>query len=766
MSRKANITVNRHSRLFGALFTVVAAFLVFGYFFSFDTVTKTGSNFYSVDSEDFIKDLYTTSYHAKYDTSLLQCGAMGYPYGEYHTYSGVQQIIAFPLQFLRVCGVENVDRAVLPLVNILTLLSVLACALLLFLIFEEMKLPSAVSLAGAVLITFLMPQLQRIGAHTTLSYVFVIPLVIFLTLKMLNTAKMRYSVFYGVAFVICGLFHPYYVVFFVATALVSHWVVFFQQDQNPLWKRVRLVVSFCLQLVVPAILYMFITKLGDTAVDRTTIPFGIYAYRGRLEGLLLPFGREYFPDEIPFIVTPQWETMVYIGIVAVIATVALLVKFFVKIFKRRYKFLSITPDNNLNILLLVSLLFIVAACLMPALFYHHSDWLNYIPFFAQLRSLGRFLWYPFVVLNIYAVCWCWRVVSERKGKVARIALGALFLALFVVEDYAYCRPFGWWDRHTCPEWTDYDNTLPQNAWVSRINPADYQAILTLPVFNKGSEHCIKPTSSQHFRTTALVSMKTSLPVISNETARGSISRAYKCVELSWFPWRRFSLLDDLPNAKPLLVVCDKDTLSMNSDERRFLRYASYLCQTDDCLLYSLAIDSVEALCRDVRRDLEEKYDRNLCGSAKVFVFEDWHDQTGNKLSISVRKSAALYECPIDTSFSEYIVVSFWMDNYTADMMGRTKIEIFSETGDNESQRFFCESVCQFAKAIKGNSGMIEIPVALPAGTKKLSIRATNDVIADDTVSFRNLLIRNYGDTICLRIAGDKYLNNMPVGEKD
>ena len=107
-----------------------------------------------------------------------------------------------------------------------------------------------------------------------------------------------------------------------------------------------------------------------------------------------------------------------------------------------------------------------------------------------------------------------------------------------------------------------------------------------------------------------------------------------------------------------------------------------------------------------------------------------------------------------------------MDNYTADMMGRTKIEIFSETGDNESQRFFCESVCQFAKAIKGNSGMIEIPVALPAGTKKLSIRVTNDVIADDTVSFRNLLIRNDGDTISIRIADEKFLNNMPVGEKD
>ena len=763
MSRKANITANSHSKLFGALFTVVAAFLVFGYFFSFDTVTKAGSNFYSVDSEDFIKDLYTTSYHAKYDTSLLQCGAMGYPYGEYHTYSGVQQIIAFPLQFLRICGVENVDRAVLPLTNILTLLSVLACALLLFLIFNELKLPSAVSLAGAVLITFLMPQLQRIGAHTSLSYVFVIPLVIYLTLKMLNAAKMRYSVFYGCAFVICGLFHPYYVVFFMATALVSHLVVFFQQSRNPLWKRGRLLVSFCLQLVLPAILYVLITKVGDTAIDRTTIPFGIYAYRGRLEGLFLPFGREYFPDEIPLIVTPQWETMVYIGIVAVIATVALLVNFFGKIFKRKYKLLSVTPDYHLNILLLISLLFVIVACLMPAIFYHHSDWLNYIPFFAQLRSLGRFLWYPFVVLNIYAVCWCWRVVSERKSKVAKLVVGVLFLVIFAAEDYAYCRPFGWWDRHSCPEWTDYDNTLPQNAWVSRINPADYQAILTLPVFNMGSEHCIKPTSSQHFRTTALVSMKTSLPVISNETARGSISRAYKCVELSWTPWQRFPLLNDLPNAKPLLVVCTKDTLSINPDERRFLRYASFLCETDDCLLYSLAIDSVEALCRDVRGQLMETYDRHQGDTATAFIFEDWHDQPK---TVAVHKSATLYECAIDTSFAEYLVVSFWMYNYTRDMMGRTKIEIYAQTDDNEPQRIFCEAVCQFVKAIKGNGGLIEIPVALPAGTKKISLRAINDVIADDIVSFRNLLIRNDGDTISIRIADEKFLNNLPVGEKD
>lgn len=153
---------SRRQNFTGSAVTVVAIILLIGLFWGFNWLTHWNTMFFSNNSEDLIKDVYTTTYHVAYDDGMAICNAMNYPYGEYYTFTGLHPLVAAPLQWLRDVGVQHTERAVLPLMNLLSLLSIVLCALFLFLMLRELNLPTWYAIIVSLLITLMSPQLQRI----------------------------------------------------------------------------------------------------------------------------------------------------------------------------------------------------------------------------------------------------------------------------------------------------------------------------------------------------------------------------------------------------------------------------------------------------------------------------------------------------------------------------------------------------------------------------------------------------------------------------
>ena len=739
MTSKPNLfTQNtKTARYIGAGLTLVATLIVFRLFFGAGLLSNAHHFFFSLYSEDLIKDVYTTTYHTKYDSSYTHCTAMAYPYGEQYTYTGLQILVSAPLQLLQKMGIKDAWKACLPLINFYIIISIFLCALFLYLLFTELKLPPVPSVFGAIFITFLMPQLQRMGGHLTLSYLCIIPMALYFIARLHHTHHWKWSIFYGLLTLISALAHPYYLAFLADICIVYMLYLLFTHKKNQ-WTIPQLVLHFCILFILPVLIFFILSSIGNTPLDRTAVPDGMYCYRGRLIGLLLPFYRYFFNTELKEIMgiaAPEWETCCYIGIVALITLIVWVLRILWDMFHLHFTHLF-HPTNNqlLNVFLWASILLFLVASVLPAIIQHHPNIITHLASLAQLRAMGRLLWLPFVTLNILAIYWVWQWTSNFKRQGLKIGMLLLVCLAYSYEIYSHSALSIWPQPY--PEWTDYDNKTTDNQWLKQINPSEYQAILSLPIFNVGSEHYHLHALEDMLQINTYVSFKTGLPMICNYSSRSSITRAYNCIELSWEPWKEYNILQDFPNDQPLLIVSIPDQSPLNPNEKRILSYADSLMTTDKFSLHCISIDALRQLCHDYQQE-----QANAIKSNKIAYYnQTWDDNEHGVLSGYSNETLFLYDDPIDSSWARDINISFWIKGYTHDLMGRivVAVDVFDEDGNATPLAW--GRVGQFVNAIDGEDGRVYIPVTLPEHTVKLRIAMGDPNLPPKPVAYDNLLI--------------------------
>lgn len=718
--------------------------------------------FFSNNSEDLIKDVYTTTYHVAYDDGMAICNAMNYPYGEYYTFTGLHPLVAAPLQWLRDAGVQHTERAVLPLMNLLSLLSIVLCALFLFLLLRELKLPTWYAIIVSLLITLMSPQLQRIGAHMSLSYYCAIPMLLYFTLKHLRSGCWAWALANGMTMLWFGMCHPYYIIFFVAVILVETVYIIVRRDSIPWCKDKalgKISLSTMLQLLLPLCLFYLLTNVAMPAGERTSVPSGFFRYCGRIEGVLFPYGRTYFFDDSELFASVQWEARNYVGVVAVVAMLLIVWRFFGNLFKKRFSaLLRPTDSREVNLFLLVATLLMLYACGVP-LNWLPRNVITYIGPLAQFRAGGRFVWLFVYVINIVAFYGLWRWMQSNATMLRKIVL---FAALLVMAGEATA--YNWrnkaWYNNSWPEWTDYDNQLPQNQWVNNIDTSKYQAILTLPVFNAGSEMVTLPSQDRMFVRSALLSMKTGLPLVCNESARSNIRQAWDCIALSRTAFDFLRLADSLPNEKPLLLAVTKEKNRLTDAERIILHYADTLMTLDEMDLYSVHPD-VLRLARVVTSDsLEALFDASTtdsidCGTSALIV----PDTTEG----DIHRWTTVYNGPL--TLTGDVEISFWMSHILDDQYSRTDIKVFATAGDEEQQIFgWCSDVLIDIVDIDRNEGLLRLHTTLPDGCSNLRIIMRNKQMRPSPVMFHHLLVRPEGMHVPF-VDGQRYIDNIPLKDE-
>ena len=278
-----------------------------------------------------------------------------------------------------------------------------------------------------------------------------------------------------------GMCHPYYIVFFVAVILVETVYIIVRRDSIPWCKDKalgKITLSTMLQLLLPLCLFYLLTNVAMPGGERTSVPSGFFRYCGRIEGVLFPYGRTYFFDDSELFASVQWEARNYVGVVAVVAMLLIVWRFFGNLFKKRFSaLLRPTDSREVNLFLLVATLLMLYACGVP-LNWLPRNVITHIGPLAQFRAGGRFVWLFVYVINIVAFYGLWRWMQSNATMLRKIVL---FAALLVMAGEATA--YNWrnkaWYNNSWPEWTDYDNQLPQNQWVNNIDISKYQAILTL-----------------------------------------------------------------------------------------------------------------------------------------------------------------------------------------------------------------------------------------------------------------------------------------------
>lgn len=146
---------------------------------------------------------YTTLYHFKYDKYYFHHDGMNYPFGESFFFTAGHTPVINVLKTLH--PFVDIFPYLIFCINLTMLASIVLCALCIYLIFKSLKLPVIYSAAAAIGITFLSPQIHRLGG--TLSYEFAIPAFIYLLIKFNRAPSLKISLL--IAFLVFFLMMTY-----------------------------------------------------------------------------------------------------------------------------------------------------------------------------------------------------------------------------------------------------------------------------------------------------------------------------------------------------------------------------------------------------------------------------------------------------------------------------------------------------------------------------------------------------------------------------
>ena len=596
----------------------------------------------------------------------------------------------------------------------------------------------------------------------SLSYYCAIPMLLYFTLKHLRSGCWAWALANGLTMLWFGLCHPYYIIFFVAVTLVETMYIIVRRDSIPWCKDKalgKIALSTLLQLLLPLCLFYLFTNVAMPAGERTSVPSGFFRYSGRIEGVLFPYGRPYFFDDSKLFASVQWEARNYVGFVAVVAMLLIVWRFFGNLFKKRFSaLLRPTDSREANLFLLVATLLMLYACGVP-LNWLPRNVITYIGPLAQFRAGGRFVWLFVYVINIVAFYGLWRWMQSNATMLRKIVLFAALLVM-ATEATAYNWRNKAWYSNSWPEWTDYENQLPQNQWVNNIDTSKYQAILTLPVFNAGSELVYLPSQDQMFKRSALLSIKTGLPLVCNESARSNIRQAWDCIALSRTAFDFLRLADSLPNEKPLMLAVTKDKGLLSDAEKIILHYADTLMTLDEMELYSVHPD-VLRLARVVTSDsLEALFDASTTDSINYRTAALIVPDT---MEGDIHRWTTVYDGPL--TLTGDVEISFWMSNILDDQYSRSDIKVYASADGEERQLFsWCADVLIDIVDIDSNEGLLRLHTTLPDGCSNLRIIMRNRQMRPSPVMFHHLLVRPENMHIPF-VDGQRYIDNIPLKDE-
>ena len=579
---------------------------------------------------DGYKSYLVMGYHARYDSTYTFYQGMNYPYREHVIPAATEPLVANTLKLLHDAGIDWTDD-VFTVLHAVMLLGLLLGALLLFALFRKFKLPVWYAALVATGVALLSPQTERMIAHFGLAQVWVVPalLLVFWHWERPGGAseKLPWRPTFALLAVVgvAAQIHFYYFAILAGPTLAYLALR---------WLRVRTgrallhhALHFAVAIGVPLLLFTLWINWGDAVDDRTGRPWGFFFYRSEWEGVFLARRLPLYAElnRVYDLRHVQDEGNAYIGLVAVGFVLVAGVRWLLGFWKRRpldpLRFAGAQERHFAYGALGAGVLLLLFSFALPFRWLGETArTLDLLGPLAQFRSIGRFAWVFYYVINVLAFVALWRGVRVwRPG--ARYALVGVAILVLGYEGNEFYKLHPWrLDR--VPE-------LEEGQKFTDLDTLDftrYQAILPVPYYNVGSDNYGVPGSGFSVQKSLTLGYQTGLPVTAAMLTRTSQGQIASQMQLVHEPYRPPVVLDDYPNAKPLLLVWFE---GMNDDDRA--RYAhlragaTKVFERGPLHLYELPLASFGQRIAARKRRLQARRDslaRNSTHRLGAYVFTD------------------------------------------------------------------------------------------------------------------------------------------------
>ena len=745
----------------GFLLTFVLG--LFCMLFFFGKILKNPNQIYFGTTDDGIQAYYCSIYHIKHDTSYWHINGLNYPYGEQVFFTNSQPFISNSIKLI--CEVFDISDYTLGILNVIMLLSVLFCAVCLYLIFKHLRLPPVYSAVASVGIAFLSPQIIRLIWHYSLTYQFAIPLFFLLLLKFQQSPSIKKSILIcSLVFFMAGT-HFYFFGFFALIAVFYWGFLFFSKKITASNLKFVSLHAF-IQIGIPFFLFQIIIFLIDNVHDRTNNPWGYLTYISNLTGIFYPYAKPYEPLFASFI-KPEYpltgEGYAYIGVFATLMVIVLILIFFKRIVFFEFKKMFLVTDNQiLNVFCWGSLCALLLSFGYPFIIRGYEHYLQYAWLLRQLRGVARFAWAFYYIINIIAFYKIYQWMADKKPFLKNMVLT---IALFMVcyDAYYMTSPMQQTLNNRISRLEDKKNNLPEDEWLNEINPKDYQAIITLPYFHIGSENVWMVCATEIMVDVYITSLKTGLPTTSSSVSRTSLSQTYKNISIVLEPYRKLGVMADLKSKKPFLVlVIEKE---INADERLLLSKCKKLKVTPLFDVYELPFDALEHSCDSLYPTALAAMNKSktypiegfrYTDSVKTFVFNNYNEKVNlNKSNDKYYLGRILdYNVIFNDTLPNFnkeqdYTISFWMDNFTEDLYPRTScvFECFDSTGASYNRSEF--GMRNKVRTLDGDKALIESSIKVKNKKDHVAITIWHYDIFDNKkmIKISELFIRPSKETV-------------------
>ncbi|MCB2380009.1 hypothetical protein LGH70_20615 [Hymenobacter sp. BT635] len=562
----------------------------------FSFVLANPDDYFFSAGGDGLQSYFVTTYYALYDSGAHFSG-MNYPFGDNFTYPNLQPLIAWLISVLQRLGIPAAEHTV-GITNLVALLSVLVTPMVLYAILRRTRMSVLYAAALALIIGFLSPQIQRLGDHMSLSYACFVPILWYFIIRMQEEPlRLRWYGLFVVSSLLMGFVQPY----FLACGsfyLLGHVLVLALRRNRSVAQLGRMVVA----ALLPLLLFRAFLWATDPITDRPPNPYGFLTYMATPRGVFTPYLEPLRSLWVTLFKTEEisFESMSYVGLVGtgvlIISALLLLGRLWLRRHKPR-RMLGRSLPQHLQTSLWASALLLVFAFAVPFIFPGFEGWVQYLGPLKQFRALGRFAWPFYYALSVYSAYYLYRLLRyQRQHGVPLLALPwlPLLLAFWAAEAWinistkanAVEQGIGakaYLDPATSP--------VQQMSWAGR-QPSDFQAIMPLPYFNKGSDRIDLDGSGASAYQGYKMSLAMGLPVLSTYIPRSSIEQMLRHVQLLSSPLVDKPLLRQFPSDKPILLVVTPDNLS--PEEQRLVSIAKPLLKTEGATLYELPIAALAA----------------------------------------------------------------------------------------------------------------------------------------------------------------------------
>lgn len=651
---------------------------------------------YFSSSGDGLKGYYCAKYHTTYDKDLLSFKGMNYPYSENIIYTDSQPLISNTILFLK--PIIDLSAYTVGIINFFMLLNFIITAVVFYLLFKRLKIPPMIAVTCAIAITYLSPQVLRMGGHFSLSYSFIMALFFYLTLILLQSEKkfdIKTSVYIAFLLFFSLFVHPY---FFAMGAIIFLFAILFKTIfivKNTNYKNAF--KYLLIQIIIPYVLYSLFLKSTDPYLsERTNYPWGFWFFQSNTTGVFFPFGKPYEFIFKAFIKPREvsWEGVAYIGGGTILAIITGLSIIGYGIAKKRKKptnyFNFLKSDNNyLFVLIFAGIVGLFLSFGLPFKLDKSHELVKHFSVFKQLRAIGRFNWVFFYSINIFSVIFISQLLNSKKLYLK--ILSFLMIFLFVTDAYYNIKNI---PEATLNKAELFDTKSPESTKDFGDISSDFQAIITLPFFHVGSENYKAIPKNDMFYRASSLSIQTGLPMLSSMLSRTPIHNTLSTFEKFRIPSQKINT--DGLTKNDFIILANKEMIT-NNFEKFMYRNGEKISQSDNFELLRLKGDFFEHAFEKYQSQLK-KENPQLSELIYNTDFENCHQkiQQINNCSLNISTDS------IEGNSSLY----FWMSNIDTDLIGRTAIEI-SQEKENENIGYEYISLDDHLISIHNNFGLFK-----------------------------------------------------------